>query len=450
MKKYTSYKDSGVEWIGEIPSHWEETRLRFVGDLFGGLTGKSGDDFKQDDNPNNKPYIPYTNIFRNTYISKEHVDYVVIQSGENQNKVKKYDLFFLMSSETYQDLGKPCILIDDVEELYLNSFCKGFRVKREDVYPLFLNYQLLGDVHKELISIEGRGFTRINLRQDRLNDTPILLPPLSEQQQIVFYLDRKTSQIDTLIEKTQRKIKLLKENRTSLINEVVTKGLNPNVEMKDSGVEWIGEIPSHWDTSFFRYYIKLRHGYQFRDYDFTDEGIKIVKITQLHKDGYLDISNCSTIDSTRLNEFSDITIKEKDILMCLTGGTIGKIIRVGKVSEPLLQNYRVGHFSTKDTNILSDNFLFYLMSSEVIIGQIFYDVRETGQPNIGLEDMNRMRICLPPLSEQNEIVSYLDEHTQLIDKTISVEQRRIDTLKEYRQSLISEVVTGKRKVTTDE
>jgi type I restriction enzyme, S subunit len=450
MKKYNDYKNSGVEWIGEIPSHWEETRLRFIGNLFGGLTGKSGDDFKQDDNPNNKPYIPYTNIFRNTYISKEHVDYVVIQKGENQNRVEKFDLFFLMSSETYQDLGKPCILIDDVEELYLNSFCKGFRVVHKETNPLFINYQLLGDVHKELISIEGRGFTRINLRQDRLNDTPILLPPLSEQQQIVSYLDTKTSQIDSLIEKTQRKIELLKEKRTSLINEVVTKGLNPNVEMKDSDVEWIGEIPSHWETSFFRYYIKLRHGYQFRDYDFTDEGIKIIKITQLHKDGYLDISNCSTIDSTRLNEFSDIIVKEKDILMCLTGGTIGKIIRVGNVSEPLLQNYRVGHFSTKNSNYLIDDFLFYLMSSEVIIGQIFYDVRETGQPNIGLEDMNRMRICLPPLSEQNEIVSYLDEHTQLIDKTILVEEKRVELLKEYRQSLISEVVTGKRKVIFNE
>jgi len=215
-------KDSGVEWIGEIPSHWEETRLRFVGGLFGGLTGKSGDDFKQDDNPNNKPYIPYTNIFRNTYISKEHFDYVVIESGENQNKVQKYDLFFLMSSETYQDLGKPCILIEDVEELYLNSFCKGFRVKRGDVNPLFLNYQLLGNVHRELVSIEGRGFTRINLRQDRLNDTPILLPPLPEQEQIVSYLDEHTQLIDKTISLEERRIELLKEYRQSLISEVVT------------------------------------------------------------------------------------------------------------------------------------------------------------------------------------------------------------------------------------
>ena len=215
-------KDSGVEWIGEIPSHWKGYRLRNLGGLYGGLTGKSGDDFKQDDHPMNRPYIPYTNIFRNTYISKEHVDYVVLEEGEKQNRVQQYDLFFLMSSENYDDLGKPCVLVDHVEELYLNSFCKGFRVRRNIVNPLFLNYQLLGDTHRKLVSIEGKGFTRINLRQDRLIDTPMIIPPLHEQEQIVEYLDNQTSVIDSTITTEEKRIELLKEYRQSLISEVVT------------------------------------------------------------------------------------------------------------------------------------------------------------------------------------------------------------------------------------
>ena len=447
MKRYDSYKDSEIKWIDEIPFNWKKSRIRMVGELYGGLTGKSGNDFRSEDNPMNKPFIPFTNISNNTYISKDHFQYVVVGNDENQNRVLKNDLFFLMSSESYEDLGKSSILLDDIEELYLNSFCKGYRIKDSRVYPLFLNYQLLGSLHKEMISIEGNGFTRINLRQDRLLDIPVFLPPLQEQQQIVSFLDTKTSLIDSLIEKTQQKIELIKEKRTSLINEVVTKGLNPNVEMKESGVEWIGEIPNHWEESQFKFYIKLRHGHQFRDGDFTDEGIKIVKITQLDKGGFLNLSKCSKIDKERLNNFEDILIYENDILMCLTGGTIGKIIKVGKVDEPLLQNYRVGHFSPIDSKSMGNNYMFYLMSSEVIVGQIFYDVRETGQPNIGMEDMNRMRICIPPTSEQQQIVEYLDEQTGLIDKTISTEEKRIDLLKEYRQSLISEVVTGKRKVT---
>ena len=155
----------------------------------------------------------------------------------------------------------------------------------------------------------------------------------------------------------------------------------------------------------------------------------------------MNLSKCSKINKERLNDFEDILIYENDILMCLTGGTIGKIIKVGKVDEPLLQNYRVGHFSPIDKKSMGNNYMFYLMSSEIIVGQIFYDVRETGQPNIGMEDINRMRICIPPILEQQQIESFLDTKTSLIDSLIEKTQRKIELLKEKRTSLINEVVT---------
>jgi type I restriction enzyme S subunit len=252
--------------------------------------------------------------------------------------------------------------------------------------------------------------------------------------------------IDKLISTKERKITLLREQRTSLINQVVTKGLNPNVKMKKSGVEWIGEIPEHWITLGFTKIIKIRHGYQFREYDFTDEGIKIVKITQLDKDGYLNLDNCSFINDNRLDEFERILIKENDVLMCLTGGTIGKIIKVGKVTEPLVQNYRVGHFSPLNNNI-SNDYVFWYMTSSLTTSQMFSEIRETGQPNIGMEDFGKMKVILPPLSEQIEIVKLLELKTKEIDDLVQLEKNKIDLLKEYRQSLISEVVTGKIKVT---
>ena len=215
-------KDSDVKWIGKIPSTWKKISLGKVGTLYGGLTGKSGEDFRSDNHPMNKPFIPFTNIFKNTYISKNHFQNVVVEENENQNRVKKFDLFFLMSSEEYDDLGKSSILIEDVDELYLNSFCKGFRITREDVYPLFLNYQLLSYTHKKLISVEGNGFTRINLRQDRLKETPVFIPSNSEQQQIVEYLDEQTGLIDKTITIHKKRVELLKEYRQSLISEVVT------------------------------------------------------------------------------------------------------------------------------------------------------------------------------------------------------------------------------------
>ena len=443
MRRYDSYKDSGVEWIGDIPSGWNKSKFKYVSEL---QTGNSLNDEQkvlyESDNPDDIPYVSSKDID----VEFKTINYdngLRIPELDNRFRVSPKGSF-LMVIEGGSSGRKLAYLDRDV--CYVNKLCSfqstgEINTKFQYYFVQSTNYQ-----DKFKLSISGLigGVSISNLREFEL-----ILPPLREQQEIVSYLDTKTSQIDSLIEKTQRKIELLKEKRTSLINEVVTKGLNPNVEMKDSGVEWIGEIPSHWIESFFRYFIKLRHGYQFRDYDFTDEGIKIIKITQLHKDGYLDITNCSTIDSSRLNDFPDIRIKENDILMCLTGGTIGKIIKVGRVNEPLLQNYRVGHFSSKNEEMICNNFIFFLMCSDVIVGQINYDVRETGQPNIGLEDMNKMRICLPPISEQEEIVSYLDEHTQLIDKTIFMEERRIELIKEYRQSLISEVVTGKRKVVND-
>ena len=427
MKKYDSYKDSGVEWIGKIPTNWKSKRFSYSIDIQKGKIPKNLTDEKLIDS---LPYLsmgvlrgdkPMEFSNENGIVHVSKGDIGLLWDGSNSGEVIR--------------INREGILSSTVSLLSL----KDDSIDKEFCFYLLKFYE--NDFRENTI---GMGIPHVS--GDHVRESKLIIPPISEQQQIVYFLDTKTSLIDSLIEKTQQKIELLKEKRTSLINEVVTKGLNPNVEMKDSGVEWIGEIPSHWVESQFKYYIKLRHGHQFRDGDFTDEGIKIIKITQLDKGGFLNLSNCSTIDKERLTDFEDILIFENDILMCLTGGTIGKIIKVGKVDEPLLQNYRVGHFSPIDSKSMGNNYMFYLMSSEVIVGQIFYDVRETGQPNIGMEDMNRMRICIPPISEQQQIVEYLDEQTQKIDNTISIEEKRIELLKEYRQSLISEVVTGKRKV----
>ena len=445
MEKYQSYKSSSVEWIGEIPNSWEETRLKYLGNLYGGLTGKSGEDFKQDDNPKNKPYIPYTNIFRNTYISKNHVDYVVLEDGENQNKVKKFDLFFLMSSETYQDLGKPCILIDDIEELYLNSFCKGFRVTRIDVNPLFLNYQLLGSIHKELISIEGRGFTRINLRQDRLNETPIFLPPLQEQLQIVQFLDEKTELIDKLISTKERKITLLKEQRTSLINEVVTKGLNPNVKMKNSGVEWIGEIPEGWVVSKFKYVSDIVTGNTPSKTDggdyYSDEGFLWIKPTYLKGDKYV---NDSDEKLTELGKNQTRVIPKDSIMICCIGNTIGKY---GMSEQEVSTNQQINSVIPNKSKITPWYCLYFV---DVFTRDLLNRSNFVTLPILTKSDLENIEIILPTLEEQVCIVENIKSKTKEINDLVQLEKTKIDLLKEYRQSLISEVVTGKIKVTTDE
>jgi type I restriction enzyme S subunit len=211
---------------------------------------------------------------------------------------------------------------------------------------------------------------------------------------------------------------------------------------RDSGIEWIGEIPEHWEVGKLTHNVYLRHGFQFRDFDFTPSGIKIIKITQLKQNGQLDIEeNISFIDSTRLDEFKDILIEKGDILMALTGGTIGKIIRVEEVCEPLLQNYRVGNFFPLKSN-LEKGYLFWVLSSNIILEQIFYDIRENGQPNIGKENFSRMFMPLPNQKEvQTAITSYLDCKTTEIDTIIANKQRLITLYEEEKQAIINLAVT---------
>ncbi|MBK2001255.1 restriction endonuclease subunit S, partial [Campylobacter sp. 2018MI35] len=244
-------KNSGIEWLGEIPEHWEIKRLRYVGYIFGGLTGKTAKDFNREYQKGFKPYITFTNVCNNTIIDSNKMEYVSIGDLETQNKVLKNDILFLQTSETFDDIGKTAIYLDD-KEVYLNTFCKGFRVEKS-AYPLFLNYIFISLTYKRYFLSNCSGFTRINLRQEHLLDIPLILPPLKEQEQIANFLDEKCEKIQNFIEKKEKLLSLLQEQKQALINETITKGLDKNVKLKNSGIEWLGEIPEHWEIKRLRY-----------------------------------------------------------------------------------------------------------------------------------------------------------------------------------------------------
>jgi len=280
-----------------------------------------------------------------------------------------------------------------------------------------------------------------------MSEIPLVLPPHSEQQQIVSFLDTKTSLIDSLIEKTQRKIELLKEKRTSLINEVVTKGLNSNVEMKDSGVEWIGEIPSHWSRKKLGYLVNLQGRIGFKGYkktDFVDEGEGCLVIGGKHidKNNRINLSDPDYLNWEKYYESPEIMVFKGDLIVSQRG-TLGKVLFIEEDYGPLTINP-----SLVVVNQIKENpkFLWYFLQSDSIMKTIDVLGSVTTIPMLSQEEISNFPITVPPLYEQQQIVEYLDEQTQKIDKTISIQEKRIELLKEYRQSLISEVVTGKRKV----
>lgn len=222
LNKNINLKDSGIEWIGKIPTHWEVKRLKDIAFLYSGLTGKAGDDFSHELEPGTKPYIPFTNILNNKEVNPKNLSYVRINQDEQQNKVRKNDLIFLMSSEDYESIAKSAVVSEEIGEVYLNSFCRGLRPTFKLIDSKFLNYLLSANTCRDALRFEARGFTRINIKIDKIASHFIFYPPIEEQQAIADYLDKKTAEIDENIALINQKIKAYKRLKQSLIDEVVT------------------------------------------------------------------------------------------------------------------------------------------------------------------------------------------------------------------------------------
>jgi type I restriction enzyme S subunit len=305
------------------------------------------------------------------------------------------------------------------------------------IFPKYSHFLFKSYLFIEEFFKNGKGIV-MDLWSTRFSELKYMLipiPPLPEQQQIVSFLDTKTSLIDSLIEKTYRKIELLKEKRTSLINEVVTKGLNPNVEMKDSGVEWIGEIPSHWEIKPL--YFVSEHS---KEKNIDDE-----KTVLSLSYGNLKVRDVETNFGLLPESFDSYQrVRPNYLILRLTDLQNDKnSLRVGhSYLDGIITSVYVG---LKTKGNMSSKYLYYhLHNSDT--KKVLYSLGGGIRQSLRYEELKKFPVPYFSIDEQQQIVSYLDEHTQLIDKTISVEERRIELLKEYRQSLISEVVTGKRKV----
>ena len=446
MKKYDSYKNSGVEWIGDIPSEWECIRLGMLGDF-----SSSGIDKKSKENETPVRMVNYTDLIQSRKYypiqtgEKEYMRVTTPQSKLEEHRLKKGDMVFIPSSETHEDLGYSSLIDFDENDIVYSYHILRYKTKKP-VYHYYKKYLINHHSVLNQFSSECKGTTRQIIGRDVFNNVRVVLPPLSEQQQIVTFLDTKTSLIDSLIEKTQRKIELLKEKRTSLINEVVTKGLNPNVEMKDSGVEWIGEIPSHWLFTKFNRFVFFQEGPGLRTFQFTDEGTKVICVTNITEKG-IDFTYKKFISIDEYFEkYQHFTVEKGDYLLSSSGNSWGKVSEYLD-DEKVMLNTSTIRLNTLDSSIYNKSLIPHILKSEVVRKQLEILMTGSCQPNFGPSHLNQLVIPIPPLSEQQQIVEYLDEQTGLIDKTISIEEKRIELLKEYRQSLISEVVTGKRKVT---
>jgi len=423
MNTYSSYKDSGVEWIGEVPSEWECLRGRFLFE--------------------NKKII-------NKEFQCENLLSLTLFGVLNKN-MESHKGLRPSNYKTYQLFEKDDLVFKLIDLENVKTSRVGLVHENGIMSPVYIrlepnknshskyNYYYFYDLYKkEIFNFLGSG-VRSSLSPSDLLEIEVPVPPLQEQQQISDYLDYKTLKIDTLIEKTQQKIELLKEQRTSLINTTVTKGLNPNVEMKDSRVEWIGEIPSEWEVVKLKFVGKVVIGLSYSPDNVVDEGegTLVMRSTNV-QNGKPSFHNNVYVNKDIPDR---MVTREGDILICSRNGSrnlIGKNCIISKDIEGMTFGVFMTIFRSKYWKLI-----YWVLNSPVFKSQSGLYLTST----INQLTVSTIKNLTIPFTfnerEQQQIVDYLDKETSRIDKLVDIESKRIYLLKEYRQSLISEVVTGK-------
>ena len=433
MNPYPSYKESGIEWIGEIPCGWLVSRLDFLCLLKGRLGWKS---LKSDEYVDDGFIFLSTPNLKNKDIDYQNVNYITEERYLESPEIilENDDVLLVKDGST---LGIVNIVKNLPRPSTVNSSIGVLKNKSELLESNFLYYFLSSYYCQNIINRIKGGMGVPHLFQSDIKKFVVLLPKIQEQQQISNYLDHKTQQIDSLIEKTQQKIELLKEQRTSLINHVVTKGLNPDVEMKDSGVEWIGEIPISWEVTQIRFISEMMRG-KFSHRPRNDERFYGGDYPFIQTGDIVSSGKFLTNFTQTLNEMGYSVSKEFPIntLVMSISGNIGDV-SILKIKSCFPDSI-IGFFPQKNTLI---EYLFYLFLS--LKDEFLKNSTVSTQMNLNVERVSSIRVPITSIQEQQQIVDYLDEQTQKIDTTIEKETQRIELLKEYRQSLISQVVTGK-------
>ena len=414
MKQYDNYKNSGVEWLGEIPEHWEVESFKNI---------------LSERNEKNDP-------IKSTERLSLSIDKGVTLYSEKTTNLDRFKDDFKLYKLAYKgdlvfnsmNMIVGAVGVSNyfgcVSPVYY-TYYSGLNIYTSKFYEyLFRTKRLQGVLYslgKGLIAIdrgEGKYNTlRLKVSRDDLRSLRLPFPNFSEQLSIVTFLDDKTTKIDQAIAIKQQQIALLQERRQILIHKAVTRGLNENVKLKDSGVEWIGEIPEHWEVKKLKYCLNINNGSDYKHIQ-TDEGYPV-------------------IGSGGQFAFASEYMYDGEVIFLGRKGTIDK---------PL---YFHGKFWAVDT-------MFYAIAKSNSICKFLYYVSttipfklystSTALPSMTQSDLNNHIISLPSIDEQNEIIIHIENITLKIDTAISLKEQEIEKLKEYKMSLIDGVVTGKVRV----
>lgn len=423
---YPAYRPSGVAWLGDVPEHWAIRRLKYTADLI---------NVKVDGADNNLPYTGLEHI--ESWTGKRVSPNGDATSEGQANLYHRGDVLF----------GKLRPYLAKAHAADSDGICTGelLVLRPKVVQQKFLVDYVLNPDFVAIVDSSTYGAKMPRANWDFIGNLPALVPPLPEQRAIAAFLDRETARIDGLIEKKRRQIELLQEKRSALISHAVTKGLDPNAKMKDSGIEWLGEIPEHWEVLKLKYIASV----QFSNVDKNSvEGEETVRLCN-----YVDVYNNDFITgdlpfmsaTATKGEIRKFRVRRGDVIITKDSESWTDIAVPSYVSDEIkdvLCGYHLAQIRA-NTRLIDCKYLFRAFSSKPINHQ--FQVASTGITRYGLGNysLENGLLVLPTLLEQRAIAAYLDRETARIDALIEKVEKSIELLREYRAALISAAVTGK-------
>ncbi len=426
-KRYPAYKDSGVEWIGEVPEHWDVKRLRHIAHFT-----NSNVDKKHYDGQRAVSLCNYTDVYYNEFITPA-LPFMEATASEGeivQFALQRGDVLITKDSEDPKDIGIPALVAEEMPGVICGYHLTVIRAGGLDT-GRYLHRSIQSHPTKAHFFVESPGITRYGLSQDAIGDISVCLPPSAEQTAIAAALDCETARIDALIAKKTRFIELLKEKRQALLTHAVTKGLDPKVKMKDSGVEWIGVVPEHWSTYSAKRLFRERDE---RSVLGEEEMMTVSHLTGVtpRSEKQVNMFEAETTAGYKICRAGDLTINTLWAWM----GAMGTARQVGIVS-PAYNIYTPNEG-------LDPEFVDLLVRMPSFAKEVTRFSKGIRESRLRLypEGFFEVQFAVPPLAEQHFIVNSVRDKAAQIESLAAKTQRSIDLLKERRSALITAAVTG--------
>lgn len=402
---YSEYKHGGVEWLGEVPSHWEVARL--------------GNFFEQRKEKTSDKIHPALSVTKQG-VFPQIANVAKTDNGDNRKLVLKGDYVINSRSDRKGSSGLS-ELDGSVSLIYI--VLKPFK----NIYPKFSHFLLRSFLFQEEFYKYGHGIVADlwTTNYDEMRNINLAIPPINEQNQIAQFLDKETAKIDELIAKQEQLIVLLEEQRKSVISYAVTKGLNPNAPMKDSGVEWLGEVPKHWQKGRLKDFCKLIT-------DKTSEKTNVITLENIES------WTGKFIPTDAEFESDAVTFKANDVLFGKLRPYLAKVYLAENDGQALGDIYVL-----RANNLIEAGYLKFLLLSQKFIDLVNSSTNGVKMPRANWDFLGLISIFLPEVEEQKRIIDFILDKNSKIDNLIQKQQELITQLKEYRTSVISHAVTGK-------